>query len=234
MKATPKAHARLAGALYLVIMVAALFSEIVVRGALIDNSDAAATARNILANEKLYRFGGILDIITYCCDIAVAGLLYQLTSPIGSHLASVTAFFRLAYAAMAGILCFYWFGAIGILGSSSLGGLSLDQQQALALSQLDLRNTGFVVALVFFGIHLMLLGALFIKALYFPTWLGILLVMAGACYVANSVTILALPTVSLGIWLLLPGFFSEKLLTLWLLIFGLKEEMWRSQPMAQI
>lgn len=92
MTTAPKLQARLTGALYLVIMVAPLFSEIGARGALFVNGDAAATARNILASETLYRLGGALDILTYCRDVALAALLYQLTKAAGPHLASCVEF----------------------------------------------------------------------------------------------------------------------------------------------
>jgi len=232
MTTAPKAQARIAGGLYLVIMVAALFSEIAARGALIVDTDASVTARNILANEGLFRLGGVLDILTYCCDVAVAALLYQLTKPAGPHLATVAAFFRLAYAAMAGALCFFWFGALGTLQGHGLDAFTLSQQQAMAFSQLELRSTGFVVALIFFGFHLILLGALLIKSRYLPAWIGALLVLAGSCYIMNSLAILTVPSLSLGIWLLLPGFFSEKLLTLWLLFIGLNEKRWREHGTA--
>jgi hypothetical protein len=53
-EASPRFNARLAGLLYLAITIAAPFGELFVRGKLIVNRDAAATATNILAHESLY------------------------------------------------------------------------------------------------------------------------------------------------------------------------------------
>lgn len=229
MRAAPKREARLTGALYLVIMAAALYTEIAVRGALIVGGDAAATARNILGAEPLFRLGIVLDVVTYVCDVAVAALLFVLTKPAGMGLALTAAAFRLVYSAMAGVLCFLSFSALAVLHGGGLGALTSDQQQAIAYSQLKLRDVGFVIALIFFAAHLLLLGALLIKSRYLPAWIGVLLVLAGAGYLINSLADLLAPTVSLGPWLLLPGLVGEGALTLWLLIVGLNAKKWQER-----
>jgi Domain of unknown function (DUF4386) len=226
MSAAPKTTARLTGALYLLIIVAAMFCETQVRGTLIVGADAAKTAHNILANESLFRLGGALDIVTYLADVAVAALLYQLTKPAGKTLALVAAYFRLAYSAMAGVLCIFWFGALRILDGDGLAALAPETQQALALAQLQLRSTGFVVALIFFGVHIFLLGALLIRARYLPAWIGVLLLIAGGGYIINSFAALLAPTLDTGVWLLLPGFVAELSLALWLLVVGLNGKAW--------
>ena len=150
MERSPGVQARLTGALYLIIMAAAMYGEIAVRGSLIVGGDANATARHILAAEPLFRLGGALDVLTYVCDVAIAALLFLLTKPAGSYLATTAAAFRLAYSAMAGVLCFYSFSALGILHGQGLEAFTASQRAAMALSQLHLREVGFVIALIFF------------------------------------------------------------------------------------
>jgi hypothetical protein len=53
-EASPRLKARIAGVLYLIIIVAASFAELFVRGRLVVGGDAGATATNILAHEPLY------------------------------------------------------------------------------------------------------------------------------------------------------------------------------------
>lgn len=48
VEASPRIYARIGGALYLFIIVAALFAEAFVRGRLIVSGDATATAQSIL------------------------------------------------------------------------------------------------------------------------------------------------------------------------------------------
>ena len=68
---SPRLKARIAGVLYLTIIVTAGFAEIFVRGRLVVRGAAAATATNILAHESLYRLGGSADLINLVCDTAV-------------------------------------------------------------------------------------------------------------------------------------------------------------------
>jgi hypothetical protein len=55
--ASPQRYARICGVLYLYIIVAGMFAELFVRSKLVVSADAGATARNILANESLFRIG---------------------------------------------------------------------------------------------------------------------------------------------------------------------------------
>ena len=56
-KMNPNKTARIAGLLYLIIIVCAGFSEGYVRSNLIVPGDATATANNIVASEWLFRIG---------------------------------------------------------------------------------------------------------------------------------------------------------------------------------
>ena len=56
-EASPRVQARIAGFLYLIVIVGGIFAEIFVRGRLVVHGDAAATAHNIVTHEMLYRWG---------------------------------------------------------------------------------------------------------------------------------------------------------------------------------
>jgi hypothetical protein len=58
-EASPRLKARIADVFYLLIFVIGSFAEIFVRGRVVVDGDAAATAANILAHQSLYRLGGI-------------------------------------------------------------------------------------------------------------------------------------------------------------------------------
>ena len=55
--ASPRLKARVAGALWLIIIVAASFAEFFVRGGIVVDGDATATATDILAHEPLSPLG---------------------------------------------------------------------------------------------------------------------------------------------------------------------------------
>src|ERR1700735_4705393 len=97
---SPRFKARIAGVLYLIIIAAAPFAEVLVRGKLVVYGDAAATATNILAHESLYRLAGGADLIAFTCDAAVALIFYQLLKPVSRGVALAGASFRLLYVAI--------------------------------------------------------------------------------------------------------------------------------------
>jgi hypothetical protein len=83
-KASPRLKARIAGALYLISGQAFSFSEFSVRGKLVVNSDAAATAHNILANETRYRLGFAAELLPLY--LVVTFILYDLLKPVNKSL----------------------------------------------------------------------------------------------------------------------------------------------------
>ena len=92
---------------------------------------------------------------------------------------------------------------------------------------LDGHNYGFLIGLVFFGIHLFLISYLILKSGYIPKILGILLILSALGYLLDSFANFLLPNYAdyQTIFLLLvavPGIVGELSLTLWLLIKGTK------------
>src|SRR5271157_4209922 len=88
MHPTDKA-ARVAGAVYLSMVLTAPFSLIYVPSKLIVRGDATATASNILAHETLFRFGIVADLISSVIFICLGIALYRLFSGVNKTLASL-------------------------------------------------------------------------------------------------------------------------------------------------
>jgi len=228
----PRLQARVAGALYLAIMISAFFAEAVARGGLVVSGDAAATAQRILGSQSLYRLGGGADLITVACDIALAGLFYLLLKPAGPTLALVMAFFRLAYAAIFGVVAILHFAPLAVLTGKGLEALSTPQLQAIAYLMLNLHTLGYNVALALFGVHCLLLGALIARAHFLPAQLGWLMALVGACYLVNSATHLVFTRFDFFPWILLPGLIGEGGLALWLLVFAIDPVKWLERASA--
>src|ERR1700694_3247062 len=70
--ASPRHLARIAGGLYLIIIVGGFFAIGFVPTAIVVPGDAAATAHNILMHELLYRLGLAVHIIILMCNIPLA------------------------------------------------------------------------------------------------------------------------------------------------------------------
>jgi Domain of unknown function (DUF4386) len=74
---SPRSLARVAGVLYL-LPPGTPFAEFFVRGRLIVRGDPAATASNIVANEFLWRLGGVADLVVAACDVGLALIFFTL------------------------------------------------------------------------------------------------------------------------------------------------------------
>ncbi len=230
--------ARMAGLLYVVIIVAGIFAEFVVRSGLIVSGDAAATAENIMASPGLFRLGIVGDLIMITADVAIALLFYALLKPVSNVLALMAAFFRLAQAATLGVNLLNLFFALQLLGGSDyLGVLGTDQSNALALMFLDAHATGYRLALVFFGFSILILGYLLIKSSYFPRILGFGLIVASVGYLTDSFANFLLSNYAdyetvFSTVVFAPAFIAELALCVWLLWKGVKAQPQPSHPLT--
>src|SRR5207248_11584629 len=93
---------------------------------------------------------------------------------------------------------------------------------------------GFDVALIFFGVHVLLIGHLIFRSGYLPRLLGLLLIIGGVAYLANSLISLLAPGTLSGkaLYLLGPAGLAEIALALWLLAFGVNARRWHE--MAEV
>jgi hypothetical protein len=231
MDRSPGLMARVAGVLYLIIIVVAGYSEFFVRDRLIVSGDAAATATNILGHEALYRLGGAAVPVYLACDTAVALLFYKLFKPVSGSLSLLAAFFRLVMVAILGVNLLNHFAPLILLKDAHFSEVfNADQLQALARVSLRLYRQGFDIAMVFFGFHCILIGYLIFKAAFLPRILGVLMAVAGLWYLTNSFTIFLSPSLARVLFPLIPLILAGELgLTLWLLVKGVNVQQWNKQ-----
>ena len=93
--ASPRHLARIAGGLYLIIIVGGFFAIGFVPAAIVVPGDAAATAHNILAHELLYRLGLAAHIIILMCNVPLAVIFYDLFKVVSRRLSLLVVFFTL-------------------------------------------------------------------------------------------------------------------------------------------
>ena len=152
-EASPRLKARIAGGLWLMVIIASL-SAFLIRSPLIVRGDAAATATNILASESLFRLGFAADLVAGVCYMGVTVLLYGLLKPVSSSVSLLAAFFGLAGVAIRSATSLNDLATLGLLGSGQYSSaFATSQLQALALMSLRLSAQGFNLAMVFFGLR---------------------------------------------------------------------------------
>ena len=213
-----------AGSAWLIIIILGIFAEFFIRMQLIVPGDAATTANNIMASELLFRIAIASDLIMLTFDVVVVLALYVLLKQVNNSLALLAAFFRLVMAAILGInLLNLFFVLLLLSGADYLIVFDTDQLHALVLVFLNAHSHGYDIALVFFGLHLLVLGYLVFKSGYLPKILGVLLIFASLGYLIDSFANLFLPNdetiISLiAIFLILIAVVAELSLSLWLIL----------------
>jgi len=183
-----RTYARIAGVLYLIIIIGAGFAEGYVRGSLIVPGDPLATAGNIVASEGLFRFGFVSDLVAFMCDAVVAVLFYFMLRPVSKTLSLIAASLRLiAHPAIASLNLLNHLSALQVLTNPHFTTtFSGEQIAAIAMQFLAAHRTGYLVAGAFFGLHCLILGYLIARSSLFPRLLGLLLIAASFGYLAES------------------------------------------------
>jgi hypothetical protein len=237
-EASPRFKARVAGLLYLLIIVGALFAPFAVAPSGMMRGDAELpTAAQILAAKPLYVFGGGAQLVLGVCDIGVALIFYELFKPVSRSLALLAAFLRLVFVAVANANMLNHFAPLIFLSRAEyLSAFTPDQLQALAMAFVRLRTIGLDIALVFFGSHCVVVGYLLFRSTFFPRILGVLLAIGGVGYLANIFANVIPPAIGhrLFPYVMLPAGIAEISLTLWLIIVGVNAQRWKEQASAAL
>ena len=229
---SPRNTARIAGYLYLIIIVTAWIGEFFIRGRLVVSGNAAATAANILSGELLYRLAGLIDFVVLACDTAIAVLLYVVLKPVSVAFSLIAAAFRIVFAAIQGVGMLFHFAPLYMLKDAPYSGaLTTAQWQAISMLSLRLHGTVFLIALLFFAVHCVLIGILIARSKFLPRVIGLGLAVAGVGYLLNSGASLFLPALRPFVfpYVLFLGLFAEGAFALWLAFMGLNSSAWEKQ-----
>lgn len=231
---SPQLYARIAGILYLLIIVAGIFGELLVRNKLLVYGDANATANNIMKSELLWRMGISADLIMHICDLPVMIILYYLLRPVSKKLALLNLSFNLIQTAVLVANKLNLLAALFFLGDAEyLKSFSTEQLHALSYLSIKLHDFGFGIGLIFFGFVCLIEGYLLFKSNYFPKTIGVLMSIAGICYLTNSFALLLVPQLS-SIVLLMPCLIAELSFSLWLIFKGVNLPIWKNSVCKNI
>src|SRR5215472_14079487 len=118
LQASPVRRARVAGALYLVIIIAGLYLYGFVRSAMIAPADADMTGANIMAHESLYRSGFVAGMILLPCNVVLALLFYEIFKVVKQSLAMLVAFFILVATAVETTSLLFYYAPLVLLNGA--------------------------------------------------------------------------------------------------------------------
>jgi hypothetical protein len=231
---SPRTKARIAGFLYLIVILGGLFAELFVRGRLTVPGDAAATARNILAHQLLYRSGFAVEVFYCACNVPLILLFYDLFRIVSRSAAWLVVLFSLVGTAVESVSLLAHFAPLVLLGGGSqLSAFPTAQLQAWSYVSLQFFEHGFAISLVFFGFYCLSIAYLIVRSTFLPRVIGVLMAMGGLCYLINSFSNFLAPRFAAHFapFLAISGV-AELSLCLWLLIMGVNVPRWREQAAA--
>lgn len=205
-------HARIAGALYLIVICGGLFAGVVLDSILV-SGDSAATAHNIRTTETLWRSAIAVHLIYLACAVAVYALLHRIFSPDQPLLAVLALVFALVSAGIEGASLLYLYAPLVL--SSELAG---------AAALVRLYPVGFGFALFFFAGFCLFIGITIIRSDLIPRLIGGLMIAARLAYILNTIALVVAPALAsiLFPWVLLPSLVGESALALWLTVKGVR------------
>jgi len=193
--------ARVAGFGLLIIAIAGGYIFFVLNSIVIVPGDAAAKAFNyIKANEWLFGIFIASVLIMITCNIVVILALYVLLKPVNKELALLMGIFR------------------------SINTILFAINMVLLFIEPLLFNFIHMIGIVFYALHILVLGYIVFKSGYIPRILGVLLMIGGAIgYLPESLTYFFFPNYA---WIISPGLtvasIAEISLGFWLLLKGAK------------
>ncbi|MDF1695777.1 MAG: DUF4386 domain-containing protein [Saprospiraceae bacterium] len=220
-----KKTARLAGLLYLLVIIFGVFAEFYVRAKMILPDNASQTVQQILDNPTLFRLGFVSDLLMQVSFLFLSLVLFQLFKKVDQ---SQALFMVISVGIGVAIMCLNMlnqYAALLILEKGNLAVVfSEGQINELVLMFLNLQKYGYRIAQLFFGIWLFPLGYLVCKSEFMPKIIGILLVIACFSFIVDFFLFFLLPNYSdrLSSLVTLPTTIGEFSMCLWLLIVGVR------------
>lgn len=219
-----KKTARIAGLLYLIWIITAIYDLLYVQSHSIVMNDAVGTANKILANEFIFRTGIINGIISSIVWLLIGLTLYRLFKKVNEYQAKL-----LVALVIVQIPAIFFMEALNITTLMLFKGhilktFELSHRQDLAMLFLKITDYLTITLEMFWGMWLFPFGVLVYRSGFIPRILGVFLIFNGLAYVIHCFTHLLLPNyqaivfqIATPIWTV-----GEISIMLWLLIKGVK------------
>lgn len=216
-----KTFAKVSGITYLLIFISGFYANFKILESLVDLNNSEQTTLNIINNSIQFRQGLIGFLVMLISDIFLIWSLFKITKPTQKVLSYITSFFRGLHAlfftiALAKLIEVYK------ITSQAIYSEELQNNVIYLLSNFDKIWT---IGLLFFGIHLLLLGFLAIKSSFIPRIIGFLLILAALGYAIDGFSKLYLASYRdyksyFETIVVLAGVIGELSFTIWLFLKG--------------
>ncbi len=222
-----KRTARVAGVLYLIVVLTGVFSLAYVPSQLHVSGDPAATYARLVEGESLFRLGIAAGMVCYVAFLLLPLALYQLLAPHGRTAAALMVVFAIASVPISLIATGHKLDVLSLLGGADyLQAFTQEQRQAQVMLALESYRSGLKVAEILWALWLLPFGYLVYRCGILPRLLGILLMLGCAGYlveVLGGVLFAGYADSALARFAGIPASAGEIGICLWLLVMGARE-----------
>ena len=216
-----KRKARIAGLFYLLVAIFGGFAFFV-RTNLFVTDDAAATVKNIINSDLLFRAGIVSDLLGQIFGIFLVIALYSLLKTVNKNLSIIMVVLLIVPVPITCLNSLNQIAVLLLINSPDFAKVfNPDQLQTQIMFFMNLNDYGIFIAQIFWGLWLFPLGYLIFKSNFIPKVIGILLIIAGSGYLIDSLGYLLSANYNLTIASF--TFIGELVLIFWLLIKGTRE-----------
>jgi Domain of unknown function (DUF4386) len=229
-----KKIARIAGLVYLGVVLTGTFSLMYIPSKLFVSGNASQTFQKIVSSESLFRLGILGGLLCYGFFLFLPLVLYKLLKPVNENYAMLMVILAVASVPMYFINVQNEFSVLSLLGTSGqFYSLTTEQIQSQVLLYLEQYDNGMRVIHIFSGLWLFPFGYLVFKSGFLPKFLGILLMLGCFGYLINFIGNTLVSNYSkMGIasYIQLPASLGEIGTCLWLVVMGAKEIKTFTEP----
>lgn len=223
---TNRITARLAGFIYLVVIITGFFSLMYVPSKLIVWENAGLTFQNISSSRPLFSWSIASSILCYIAFTLLPLALYYLLKDIHKGYAGLMVVLALISVPISFINLQNKFSVLTLTKTADyLKIYSAEDLQAQVMLLLKNYNAGILMAQVFWGLWLLPFGYLVYKSGFLPRILGVFLMLGCLGYTLNVFGRILIPDFSgyaVSGYITLPATIGEIGICLWMLIFGVK------------
>ncbi|MEQ9441377.1 MAG: DUF4386 domain-containing protein [Cyclobacteriaceae bacterium] len=216
--------ARLAGLMYLILVITGILNLAYIPSRLIEMDDAAQTLQNIQQSETLFRWGIVSGIISYLAFLGLVWVLYQLLHPVNKRYAQVMVVLVLCSIPLSFVNLLHKFSVLSLLSDAPfVQGLSPEELAYQVMFYLQAYRNGINISQIFWGLWLFPFGYLVYRSGFLPKLLGILLMAGCFGYLIGFFGSFLVPGYGSTVFSTivdLPSSLGEIGTCLWLLIMG--------------
>jgi hypothetical protein len=223
-----KKKARIAGLLYLVVVIAGIFSLAYVPTQLIVWDDAAKTVQNIKASDYLFRWEILAGVICYTAFVFLPLALYRLFKDVNITHARLMVILALLSIPINFLNMTNKFAVLNLINDPTyVKTFGVEQLHSQVMFYLHSYNSGNHMASVFWSLWLFPFGYLVFKSGMIPKIFGVFLMIATVTYliefVGNTLVVNFYDTV-ISDYISIPASIAEIGICLWLVIVGARNK----------